>query len=114
MDQIFGAVCLVEVAILFLAESSAIDIGVNKLKVDFILNQRIVFPKIFNEAIGVAVILITKSLLACNQKVTSTFSVFLFSNVIFIITEFPGLSSISSLRSSPSLWLMKMEGILTL
>ena len=53
-------------------------------------------------------------ILACSQKVTAAFSVFLLSKVTLIITELSGLSSSRSCSNFPFWWLMKMEGIFTL
>lgn len=89
MDEIAGAISLAKVAVL--GETLlALDGGVDHLEVELLLDERVILPEVFHESIAMAIICVKAYVLACSQNLTSTFSVFLLSKVIFIMIELSG------------------------
>lgn len=56
MDQILGAIVPFEVAVLLLAEESAVNVGVNQREVSLILDEGIIFAEIFDQTVRVAIV----------------------------------------------------------
>lgn len=56
MDQIFGAVGALEVAIFLFAEESAVHVRVHQREVHLILDQRVELAEVLDQPVGVAVV----------------------------------------------------------
>ena len=58
MDQIFGTIGSIRVAVFFFADAFTVNIGVYKLEVYLVFDQRIILSKILDQSVGMTVVYI--------------------------------------------------------